>query len=54
MGRTVDLHDESFVPANKIGEVWSDRLLTCELEAAESAPPKPPPQEALRLGLVLA
>ena len=47
-GSQSGVHNESFVPANKIGEVRSDRLLTRELEAAESPHSKPPPQKALR------
>jgi len=54
MGRAVDLDDKLFLAANQVGEIGADRLLPDELETAESAVPKSPPELAFGLGLVPA
>ena len=54
MRRAVDLHDEFFLSANKVGEIGPDGLLPNELEPAEKAVSKLPPMLAFSLGLVLA
>ncbi len=60
MGRAVPpdrsrgVDEQSFLAANKVGEMGSDRLLTRELEAAKSPAAKASPQKALCLGVVLA
>jgi hypothetical protein len=49
-----DLDDETSLAANKIHNIGSDWLLPHELEAAELARAKMPPQQLLRGGGVLS
>jgi hypothetical protein len=51
MSRAVDLDDKFFLTANEVGKIGTDRLLPNELEPAEKAVSKSPPEQTFSPGV---